>query len=178
MGPHDSRNEMMVKKSSTPDTDWQRIWFTAARQRDWSSLALVPSDASADVGRLAQMLAMTGQAHGERPVAVVNATGVRLEDVEQVIDSFEAIVARAERALVPVDPIADNPAAIPILRACSAAILVVGLRESLLADAQNTIEIVGRDRFLGSVVVDRRGRVTRTTAGPAGLQLGAETPRV
>ena len=155
-----------MKKSGTADGDLQRIWF-AARQRDWSSLALIPSDASADVGRLAEMLVSTGQLHGERPVAMVNARGVKLEDVEQVIDSVEAIAARAERAIVPVDPITDNPAAIAILRACSAVVLVVRLGESRLADAQNAIEIVGRDRFLGTVMLEEPGPDVLTSVKPA-----------
>jgi hypothetical protein len=144
-----------VKKSRIPDSEWQRIWF-AARQRDWSSLALVPTDASADVVRVAENLVATGQLLGERPVSVVKATGVQLEGVQQVIDSIAAIAARGDRTIVPVDPIADNPAAIAILRACSAAVLVVCLGESLLTVAETTADIVGRDRLLGSVVVDPR----------------------
>jgi hypothetical protein len=144
-----------MKRSRLPDNEWQRVWF-AAGQRDWSSLVLVPTDAGADVVRVAENLVTTGQIHAERPVSVVNATGVPLEGVQQIIDSIATIAARDERAIVPVDPIADNPASIAILRACSAAILVVRLGDSLLSVAENTTEIVGRERFLGSVVVDSR----------------------
>lgn len=143
-----------MKKATTPNTDWQRIWFSA-RHRDWSSLALVPSDATVDVNRMADMLATTGRLHGERPVSVVNASGVQLEAVQHIVDSIAKIINHGERVIVPVDPVADNPAAIAILRACSAAILVVRLGESLLASAETTLEIVDREKFIGGVVLDQ-----------------------
>jgi hypothetical protein len=149
-----------VKKATTPNTDWQRIWFSA-RHRDWSSLALVPSDGSVDVTRMADMLATTGRLHGERPVSVVSATGVQLEAVQTIVDSIAKIISHGERVIVPVDPVADNPAAIAILRACSAAILAVRLGQSLVATAETTIEIVDREKFLGGVVVEQDTRKKR-----------------
>jgi hypothetical protein len=143
-----------VKKATTPNSDWQRIWFSA-RHRDWNSLALVPSDSTVDVNRMADMLATTGRLHGERPVSVVNATGVQLEAVQHIVDSIAKIINHGERVIVPVDPVADNPAAIAILRACSAALLVVSLGQSLLAAAETTIEIVDRDKFIGGVVLEQ-----------------------
>jgi hypothetical protein len=159
-----------VKKTATPNSDWQRIWFSA-RHRDWSSLALVPTDAGVQLGRMAEMLATTGRLHGERPVSVVSATGVQLEGVQPVVDSIAALTARGENVIVPVDPVADNPAAIAILRACSAALLVVRLGESQFTTAQNTLEIVDRDRFLGSVVLERGSGVSTDAPEPRTLEL-------
>lgn len=165
MGTNDSRG-WTVKKHTTPDSSWQRIWFST-RHRDWTSLALVPSDSSVDIDRMADMLATTGRLHGERPVSVVRATGVELEGVQTIVDSIAAIIKRGENVIVPVNPVADDPAAIAILRACSAALLVVRLGESMLSAAQNTLEIVDRDRFLGSVVMQQNGRRAARTLEPA-----------
>jgi hypothetical protein len=141
-----------VKKAQTPNDDWQRIWLSAS-EKDWSSLVLVPNDDTVDAVRFAEMLAKTGRVHGERPVSVVSAVGVQLGEVEATIDSINETTNRGERVIVPVDPIADHPAAIAILRASSAALLLVRLGESELATAHSTIEIVGKERLLGSVVV-------------------------
>ena len=160
-----------MKKATTPNSDWQRIWFSA-RHRDWSSLALVPSDATVDVNRMADMLATTGRLHAERPVSVVNGTGVTLEAVQQIVDSIAKITNHGERVIVPVDPVADNPAAIAVLRACSSAVLVVSLGQSLLAAAETTIEIVDRDKFIGGVVLEEKARKkSRTTLEPAQVEL-------
>jgi hypothetical protein len=166
MGTDNSRGRT-VKKTATPDSSWQRIWFSS-RHREWSSLALVPSDSSVDIDRMAEMLTMTGRLHGERPVNLVKATGVRLEGVQAIVDAIAAMIERGENVIVPVDPVADNPAAIAILRACSAALLVVCLGESQLAAAQNTIEIVDRERFIGSVVI-QQARHKQSDAANASL---------
>jgi hypothetical protein len=169
MGADDTRG-WIVKKSITPDSEWQRIWFSS-RHRNWTSLALVPSDADVDIESMAEMLATTGRLHGERPVSVVNATGVQLESVRHIVDSIAAIVSRNENVIVPVDPVADNPASVAILRACSDALLVVRLGESLLTAAQNTIDIVERDRFLGGIVLEGGRRSARPTLAPAAAEL-------
>jgi hypothetical protein len=140
---------------TTPDNEWQRIWF-ATRQQPWTSLTLLPVGAGIDVTRAAEMLAATGCLHGERQVGVVNATGAQLEDVQQTIDSIKARNGRGEWTIVPVDPIEHNPATIAILRATSAALVLVRLGESRLAPAQKIIEMIGRDRTIGSVVLKRR----------------------
>jgi hypothetical protein len=87
-------------------------------------------------------------------VSVLDATGVHLENVQEVITSITATVGRGEWVIVPVDAIAENPSAIAIVQATSAALLLVRLGESLIASAQNAVDAVGREKFLGSVVLD------------------------
>lgn len=139
------------------DPEWQRIWF-AARQHGWNSLALVPSHRGIDVLAIAKALAAMGRAHGERPVAVIDATGVQLESVQEVIASLAALPDKGESALVPVDAIDENPSAVAIVQAASAALFVVRLGESLLGPANTTIALIGRHRFLGSIILDDTSR--------------------
>lgn len=145
----------MSAKPPAPDVDWQRLWF-AARQRAWSSLAIIPNEPGVDAHWIAESLVATGRVHGERPVSLLNAVGAQLDGVHQLIDALGTMTARGEWVIVPVDPIAQNPSAVPIVQATSAALLVVRLGESLLASARTAIETVGRERFLGSVVLDGR----------------------
>jgi hypothetical protein len=63
------------------------------------------------------------------------------------------MTSRGECVVVPVDPISENPSAIPVLQATSAGLLVVRLGESHLGSARNIIEIAGRERLLGSIVL-------------------------
>lgn len=138
---------------SIPNSDWQRIWFSA-QQREWRSLAIIPGHPGIDVEAVAEALATTGRMHGERHVSLVNAVGIELADVNELIDSVESMTTRGEWVIVPVDPIAENPTAMAIVRASSAALLVVRLGESQLAASQRVIDIVGRQQFLGCVVLD------------------------
>jgi hypothetical protein len=145
-----------VSTKPLPDHgDWERLWF-ATRQKAWSSLAIIPGDRGLETGSIAESLVATGRVHGERPVSLLNARGVQLGGVHHLVDTLGAMIARGEWVIVPVDPIADNPNAIPIVQATSAALLVVRLGESRLASARGAIEAVGRGRFLGSVVLGGR----------------------
>ena len=144
---------MSGKASST--VDWQRLWV-ATRQKAWTSLAIIPSDIGVDIGQVADSLVAAGRLHGEKPVTLLKATGAQLNDVRQLIEKLNVMTARGEWVIVAVDPIEDNPSVIPLVRAASAALLVVRLGESLLASAHTAIDTVGRARFLGSVVLGRR----------------------
>jgi hypothetical protein len=140
-----------------PDSDWQRLWFST-RHQDWSSLALVPGDASVEVSQVAETLAATGRLYGDRSVSLLNGQGVQLPDVHQLLETLAAMIGHGEWVIVPVDAIVENPSSVPIVRATSAALLVVRLGESLLESARSAIEVVGRERFLGSIVLGKRGQ--------------------
>jgi hypothetical protein len=145
-----------VSTKPGPDhSDWERLWF-ATRQKAWSSLAIIPSDRTVDAESIAKSLVATGRIHGERPVSLLNGRGVQLGGVHRLADTLGAMTARGEWVIVPVDPIADNPNAVPIVQAASAALLVVRLGESRLASSRTAIETIGRDRFLGSIVLGGR----------------------
>lgn len=141
------------------DSEWQRIWF-AVRSQAWTSLALVPSNPGIDAARIAESLAAMGRVHGERPVTLINAMGVEIANVQAVTDAIAASVGRGDRVIVAVGPVTDQPSSVAIAQAASAALLVVRLGESHLDAAQGALLAVGRDRFLGSVVLDRLSRVT------------------
>jgi hypothetical protein len=142
-------------KAAPDHGDWERLWF-ATRQKAWSSLAIIPSDPGIDAESIAESLVATGRIHGERQVSLLNARGVQLSGVHQFVDTLVAMTGRGDWVIVPVDPISDNPNAVPIVQATSAALLVVRLGESRLASAQTAIDTVGRDRFLGSIVLGGR----------------------
>ena len=149
-------------KATPPDNDWQRIWFST-RQQNWESLALIPSDPGVDVVRLAEALVAVGRQHGERTVTLLNATNVHLENVQHTVESISAMTARGEWVIVAVDPVVENPSSVAIVRATSASLLVVRLGASLLPSARAAIDVIGRDRFLGSVVLDGSGRISSPT---------------
>ena len=106
------------------------------------------------------MLVTTGRMLGERPVDLVNATGMELAHVQDLIESLTAVADRGASAIVPVDPILENPSAVAVVQAATVALLVVRLGESLIGTAQSSLDLVGRSRFIGSIVVDSSGNAT------------------
>ena len=146
-----------MSAKTLPDMDWQRIWF-ATRQQAWTSLAVIPSDHGVDVGRVAESLVAAGRLLDDKPVTLLNGRGAELSGVRQLVDSLAVMTGRGEWVVVAVDPIGLNPTTVPLVRATSAALLVVQLGESLLASSRATIEAVGRERFLGSIVLSGPGQ--------------------
>lgn len=56
-----------------------------------------------------------------------------------------------ERQIFAVDPVVQEISAMPLCKSVDRALLVVGVGRTRLADARKTVELLGRDRFLGVV---------------------------
>ena len=145
-----------MSAAHVPGAEWQRIWL-GIRQRGWSSLAIVPSHRGIDVTRVAEGLAATARLLDKQPVTIVSAVGTQLDHAQAVLDKIAEATARDEWVIVPVDAVTDNPSSIALAQATNVALLVVRLGESLLGASQATLDAVGRDRFIGSIVVDASG---------------------
>lgn len=135
------------------ENGWQRLWFSLL-QRPWSSLVIVPCDAGPPALPVAEALVAVGRLHGEPAVRMLNAEGMRLGDVRALLEDLRAAAGSGELVVIPVDPIDQNPVAIAVAHAASATLLVVRLGTSRLAAARRTIELVGRERLIGSLALD------------------------
>jgi hypothetical protein len=147
----------MLTETATPDDsagdqDWQRLWFMLVA-RPCTAIAVVGTDSSTDVERVARHLASVGAQHESRPVRVVSAVGVGVSSAQDIARRLSDASVLGELLLVPCDPLRHNPAMFPILRATSGVVIVVRLGRSLLASVRATVDSVGRDRVLASVAI-------------------------
>jgi hypothetical protein len=135
------------------DASWQRIWLRA-QGRDWVSLALIGSSPSFPHAtlRVAGMLARISEELGH-PLVVLDARGVELRTMASIQARMRSLAARGTRAITVLQLPMYNPITVPIAQAADASMLCVFVGESRLANAQQTIEQVGRDRFLGTVIL-------------------------
>jgi len=141
-----------VVASLSADADMHRLWFTMLRY-SWESLAIVPTEARIETHQLMETLVELGRQHGAKPIRSLNAIGVRLGDVQGVTESIRQMTEHGVSVVVSVDPLADNPAALPIACAVSGVLLVVRMGESLLTRAAESVAALGRERLIGSVVL-------------------------
>ena len=137
---------------SSASAVWERAWFSALKS-SWTSLAIVPADDGIDSRTTAQALAAAGQRHGARAVEIVEGGGTSLDNVEALAGEVGAGVGRGSLVLVPVDGIAANPAAIPLIRTCGAVLLVVKIGESRLTAARSVLETIGNVKVVGSLAI-------------------------
>lgn len=126
---------------------WEKIWL-ATQRRPWRSLAVIPVGSGAFTPRVAGALAGVGSRHLGLSMRIVDATGVTLARLESFLGEI-----RARRGIVALGPVLESPASLALARAADAAILCLVLGESAISGAQQTIEEVGRERFLGSVLL-------------------------
>jgi hypothetical protein len=132
--------------------DIQRLWFTLA-QRPWHSLVLLPADFRTSVGALGEALAQAGVRAGAGPVRCVDAQSLELIHVARVIEELAQSAQDRRMTLVATSSPLVSPAAIPLALAADATVLCVELGTSDRSAAQQTLELVGRSRFLGAVAV-------------------------
>lgn len=135
------------------ETEWERIWIQALRT-PWTSLAVVPCDASSNAERVARELVEVGALHEGSHVQYLDARGASLTGVQTFATQITSLTRHGQRVIVAVDPVIENPAAIPIVAATSAALLVARARESRLASARSVVEALGHTRLIGGVLIE------------------------
>ncbi len=139
--------------SKLPERPYQELWFEL-RSWSWKSLALVPTTPGATELDIAERLVVVGVSNTNRRLTLISAEGATVSDTDRIIAMIRAAEARGDRAIVAVDPLIDNPAAAPIVRAVNGAVLVARIGQTLRSDMERTISLTGRNRIVG--VVTRR----------------------
>ena len=164
----------------TPSRDLQELWF-ACRRRNWRTLAIIPAHASGSAKHVAEGLrevaGMTGRA-----ARVVHAEGASLADIATMVmeiqESFTsgsvwssntsrstsegmglAMMERTredELVLLSVESVLVNPLVLALALAADAVLLVAELGVTDIAGAKHTIELIGHERILGTVLLDKR----------------------
>jgi hypothetical protein len=129
----------------------QRIWVRS-QMSAWTTLAIVGSsdrmgEGTMNVARgLARVAAESGGALG-----LIDGRSLELKHLAQVQARLRSTVARQTVVVLPLPK--DNPVTVSVAQACDAAILCIFLGETGQVVASQTVEQIGRDRFLGSVIL-------------------------
>ena len=84
---------------------------------------------------------------------VIEAERVTPEKAREVIRFLGERNSAGERTIVVVSSPMLDVSAIPIARAVDAAVLVVPLGRTVLRDARRAMQLIGRDRFIGSIAI-------------------------
>ena len=155
-----------VPEELLDDSEWQKIWL-AAQRSDWRSLAVVSGAKGRSTVRVAQMLIRVGWRHRRLPMGLADLRHVPLSHMEGAISQVQAHVDDGERVLVALGSIFDNPTTAPLARAADRALLCVTLGVTAIAGAEQTVEEIGRDRFLGALIL-RPTRAGSLAGSPGG----------
>ena len=135
-----------------PSHDMQRLWF-ATQRRPWSSLALVPVASNRSVRFVAEALASLGALQRRIPVEIISGEGATLDSCARLARDLEASVASGALVVLVLDPVVQNEAGISLAMAADAIVLGVELGAATGPALSRTLELLGRDRVLGTVAI-------------------------
>jgi len=145
-----------------PALDLQELWFTTMRW-EWSSLVLVPAHASGSAIWIAKALAEIGIPQQSR-AAKITAQGAMLAATSELVgdlvtqSTIRSMKSSNERwktghTIIAIDPVVSNPAGIPVALAADAVLLCVEIGKTDIASARKTVQLIGREHFIGCVIV-------------------------
>lgn len=134
---------------------WQRLWLASqVEARPWRSLALIPAGpgvAPETMVQIAYSLAHTGMMHLGTPVHVADATRVTLAQLVSFNEELEQ-AKHSGMVLLALSALSENVTSLSLARATDNALLCVVLRQMAAADGKDTVERIGKERFIGSAV--------------------------
>ncbi len=134
--------------------DWQRLWIQL-QKRTWQTLGILGASAGMKSSpmEVASILADVGWQHLGQPIQTLDLRETPLNLVETRLGELRKAKDRGERVFVVLSPTVDNPSTVAIAPQVDALVLCLVLGITPLKDAQKTVEELGHDRFLGSVVL-------------------------
>jgi hypothetical protein len=159
--PHGSapNNALDVRRQNAPErsTAWQEIWLSVYGEGgSWKSLGLVPAGGAvspADMRKFAVTLARMAMAHLGAPVVVADATSLAMPLLVPFTEGVANYVEHGTRVIVPMVSISDNVTTTSLAKLVDKCVLCVALDRAVRDEAEKTIARIGRERFIGSTIL-------------------------
>jgi hypothetical protein len=151
-------------------TDWQRVWFRT-QSRDWRTLALVPGDDQISTFEVANSIARVALDHGQS-IHVADVRELRPKNVDAFLDGVGWDANPNNRVIFATRSVSTHFAAALLARAADCAILCVSLGSTSLCSVREAIEEIGREHFLGSLLVRATAASDPPKHPPSGWWLG------
>lgn len=137
-------------------SDPRALW-AALQLRPWTSLALICPEADQAGLELAGTLVETAKIEPPDVLKVVSVLGAARGRAEAIATALERSAGHhSTRFLVAADNPLANPFVAPVVEACDQLLLVLSERRSAIALARQTVNAIGREHFLGAVLLRRR----------------------
>jgi hypothetical protein len=158
----------IVKRDSTAldrprdrrDLEIEGLWFTLAR-RSWRTLVLVPADEGASSVGVAAALADVGRRLRNGPVTFLMLSGpMDYAAAGKVVhamggkrDSAEKADSGQGRLIISIPPVMTEPLGLAVTEVADAIVLCIQRGESRLRFAERTVDLVGRERIVGALML-------------------------
>jgi hypothetical protein len=135
---------------------YQELWFSTLRL-PWASLVLVPGDARVQVDELARGLVEVGNQQQGRKLEVLYPNLEHLQaskDLAALLHAANARAAEGPQVVVALPPLSAQPAGVAAALAADAVLVCVEQGRTHLKEAKKTVEMIGRDKVSGCVLIE------------------------
>lgn len=121
--------------------------------RPWTNLGIVSLGDAKRSWELAQRLVKVARAAGSSPLRAAKVQDLDAERAVRLGRAVQTLCAQGRRFILATGSPVRNPATLHVLETCEAVLLLLEQGHSSLSEAQRTIELVGRGRVIGAVLV-------------------------
>ncbi|WP_375769478.1 hypothetical protein [Archangium gephyra] len=139
--------------SAAPSSTLLHLWAMLNQRGRWSSLVVVPSHESGSGLQVVQAIIEVASKQSSTPVHFLDAEGLELGAAQHVVAEMMAYVEQGDRVVVLLDSVVANPVGLEVALAAERALLCVSLGTSDYTSARRTLDLIGKERFLGSVTL-------------------------
>jgi len=120
----------------------------------WQSLVVVPASPTMSASQIADAMVEVAKLARGAPTRLFLAEGHEKAGVAKLIVEMTQHISAGGLAVVCVESVISQQAGVPIALASDAAVLVVHLGITKTEDAENTVGIIGKQKFLGAITVE------------------------
>ncbi len=139
--------------STVPSSTLLHLWAVLNQRHRWSSLVVVPSHGGGSGLAAVEAILEVGTRQGTTPIHFLDAEGLEFGDAQHVVNEMQAYVQQGDRVVVLIDSIVSNPVGLEVALAAERALLSVTLGSSDFSSARRTLDLIGKERFVGSVTL-------------------------
>jgi hypothetical protein len=138
------------------DVRMQHLWL-GLEKKPWRSLAVVSASKGVETLSAANSLAKIAWWYTGVPTCVFDMRDLSLRLLEHQLRDMASQLHGGERIFIALRSTSENPTAVPLAQAADAAVLCVELGKTDMKAAERTLDAVGRQKFLGTILVPRGG---------------------
>lgn len=155
------RSPSTALRVQTPSREIQELWFSLARIH-WSSLVLVPADEGESTAALATSLADVGRRLRNAPITfMILADPMDYSSAGKIIAAVASAgrgypappTASAGRVIAAIQPVIIEPLGLAMTEAADAVVVCIQVGRTRVASARRTIELIGRQRIAGALLI-------------------------
>ena len=117
---------------------------------------VVPAQPGASGLEAGRAIVSVGSQYRERPIRLIDAQGLPPGAASRLVRDVRSYVEQGGMVVTCIDSILTNPVGLEVALAAERALLCVPLGSTQFAAARQTLELIGKARFLGSVTLQPR----------------------